>query len=193
VSHAVGDFFPHEKGGSATADICKMTSCLAHANLVDGSATAEESQLVSIFKSFIKKLKTAAPRSGDEDCASAAKPFLMKVATLQRGLLSAVKKVTEQQHVLSATPSLPQGSSVQAHDPAVPTHESNTTYHQYQRHEAHQYSAMNTPVDASQCGDPLNLGYFDNLATSGYQIMQQPPMDEWLWDMVVNDGNMFTL
>ena len=170
-----------------------MTSCLAHANLAESSASAEEAQLVSIFKSFVNKLKIAAPRGGDEDCASAAKPFLMKVATLQRGLLSAVKKVTDQQHVLLATPGLSQSSAVQEHVPAIPTHESATTHHQYHHYEAHQDSPIQTPADASQCGDPLDHFYFDGLATSGYQPMQQPPMDDWLWDMVVNDGNMFTM
>jgi hypothetical protein len=81
VPHAIGEFLPDKNGGSATADICKMTSSLAHANIRDGSMTTEEVEFVSIFESFIAKLKTAAPNGDDENCASPTKPFLKKVAT----------------------------------------------------------------------------------------------------------------
>jgi hypothetical protein len=82
VPHAIGDFLPKEKGGSATADICKMTSTLAHAHIQDGTTMIQQTELVMVFQSFIKKLKATAPESEDEDCASPAKPFLMRVATL---------------------------------------------------------------------------------------------------------------
>jgi hypothetical protein len=39
----------------------------------------------------------------------------------------------------------------------------------------------------------LNFALFDNSVTTGFQPGQQFPVDDWLWDMVMTDANMFTL
>jgi hypothetical protein len=81
VPHTVGDFLPRQNGGSATTDICNMTSSLAQANLREGFEMTEEAELVSIFVSFIEKLEANAPVIRSEHGTSPTKPFLAKVAT----------------------------------------------------------------------------------------------------------------
>jgi hypothetical protein len=194
VPHTVGDFLPKENGGSATADICKMTSTLARANIRDETTMLQETELVSIFRSFIKKLKATAPRSDDDDCGSPAKPFLMKVATLQTGLLSAVEKMAEHQQVFPATPDCSQGSCEPAHDSTTaPFYDSNATAGYQQSRDMYDAAQMNASFDPLQPNEPLNFAYFDNLANPSQEAMQQPPVDGWLWDLVMNDANMFSL
>ncbi|KAH8701338.1 hypothetical protein GQ44DRAFT_785180 [Phaeosphaeriaceae sp. PMI808] len=113
VPHAISNFLPQQQGCSATREVCKITTSLAQASLKYSSTTAEELELVSIFRSFMDKLKAAAPRRDDSDCASASKSFLIKVATLQGGLLSSIKKITGQRRAASSSPPPPNHTCVQ--------------------------------------------------------------------------------
>jgi hypothetical protein len=109
---------------------------------------------------------------------------LTKVARLQMGLLEGIKKMT--------SPSLASRSGDQQDDV-----ERSTSHHSGMESQSypveHFYPDQQPepkPVDYS---DPFNSAYFDGSTNFGYLPGQQLPVDGWLWDMVVNDGNMFTM
>jgi hypothetical protein len=173
VPDTVGELLPHEYRGSTTKNICKMTSSLEVASLTDNIAEAEEVELVSLFQSFIQKMQALAPRNEHEQDGTTIKPFLLKVATLQEGLLAGIKKMMppSRSHSSLDRQSGPDASS--SHELVV---------------QDEQFDPQ--PFDYEQ---PLNFALFDNSIITGYQPGQQLPVDDWLWDMVMTDTNMFTL
>lgn len=194
--HAVGELLPQEYGEVATQAVCTMTNSLFKASLHDQAVTADEMWLITTFEAFLHKLASATPHSEETNCGSPAKPFLDKVATLQRGLLAGLKKIT--------APKLD-----------VPTPESELRASSYQQlstgqiaagvstnildDSQTQYGACDgvdpTSVDQMACfSDPTNFLYFDNAALSDFPSMGSTPGDDWLWNIVMNDGsNIFTL
>jgi hypothetical protein len=178
VPDTVGDLLPREHHGSTRQKICEMTSSLELTSLRDSIAEAEEVELVSLFQSFIQKTQNLVPEAEHDPNAANVKPFLMKVATLQEGLLVGIKKM-------------------------MPPGRPNSIWIQQSEFEASSYQepvpmAANRqkersdprPMDYEQA---LNFSLFDDPAAMGYQPGQQPPVDDWLWDMVMTDANMFTL
>lgn len=194
VPHAVGDFLPREFGGSATQDICQMTATLSQATIKEGTSLAEETELVSIFESFITKLQAAVPSSEEISCASARKPFLHKVATLQTGLLVGIKKLTEG----TIIDSLPQKATL---IPVAPRSISTTisdpqaTPDSGQSRSPNPEAAPQYPPSTYQMPsiEPLNFAHIDDYTLNDPDSMPQLPLDDWLWTMAMTDGNMFTL
>jgi hypothetical protein len=178
VPDTVGDLLPREHHGSTKQKICEMTSSLELASLRDSIAEAEEVELVSLFQSFIQKTQAFVPVAEHDPNAANIKPFLMKVATLQEGLLAGIKKM-------------------------MPSNRSNSIWIQQSGSDASSYQEP-VPMAADrqkERSDPrpmdyehgLNFPLFDDPVAMGYQPGQQPPVDDWLWDMVMTDANMFTL
>jgi hypothetical protein len=183
VPQTVGDLLPQEHGGSTTRKISTMTSSLEYATLSDRITSLEEMELVSLFESFIKKLEAAAPEYVIDNTPAATRPFLMKVATLQVALLAGIKKMTCPE---------PEAAHAQQTEPGLSTSNSSATLpsgYQNQHTLQPQYSDIGSTDHSSS----LNLAYFDSAAAFEYQPEQQLPLDPWLWDMVMNDANMFTL
>lgn len=56
--------------------------------------------------------------------------------------------------------------------------------------EQHPDSSQPTSTDYDLSLDYMSM---DDAVTSGLPYGQVPLLDDWLWDMVINDGNMFTL
>jgi hypothetical protein len=194
LPHTVGDLFPQSAEGSTTQRICSMASSLVNANLSRGHRTGEESDLVSLFQSLVDKLKAAIPRLEDADSAMVAIPFLAKAAKLQEGLLVGLKKITEQQHITSTGPALSQDScSCENSSDASNLYESKMTPSSYQGEQLLQDQYQNSHLKSMQYDEPLNFAYFDNPAAFGDHTGQQPLVDDWLWNMVMSDNNMFTL
>ncbi|KAH7093732.1 hypothetical protein FB567DRAFT_588155 [Paraphoma chrysanthemicola] len=194
VPHAVGDFLPREFGGSATQDICQMTATLSQATIKEGAALTEEAELISIFESFIKKLKAVVPSSEEISCASARKPFLHKVATLQTGLLAGIKKLTEGTSA--------QSSSHSATTISLASHSDSTTTSDIKVSSGYDPGQTPRPELASQYVpsmyqmpfvEPLNFAYIDDYSSIDPETTPQLPLDDWLWTMATTDGNMFTL
>jgi hypothetical protein len=170
VPDTVGDLLPREHHESTKQKICNMTSSLELVSLRDSIAEAEEVELASLFQSFIQKMQALAPVTEHDQNVANVKPFLMKVATLQEGLLAGIKKMMPpiRAHPIWTQQSGPDASS--SHEP-IPV-------------------AADQPMDYEQS---FNFALFDNSEPMGYQPGQQLPVDDWLWDMVMTDANMFTL
>jgi hypothetical protein len=173
VPDTVGELLPHEYRGSTTQKICRMTSSLEAASVTDSVAEAEETELVSLFQSFIQKTQALAPVNEHQQDGATVKPFLRKVATLQEGLLAGIKKIMppSRAHSLLDRQSGPDAS--RSHELVI---------------QDEQFDPR--PMDYEQS---LNFALFDDSVTTGYQPGQQIPVDDWLWDMVMTDANMFTL
>lgn len=183
LPQTVGDLLPQEHGGSTTRKISTMTSSLEYATLSDSITSLEEIELVSLFESFIKKLEAAAPQYMSANHTSATRLFLMKVATLQAALLAGIKKVA----------CLEPGSAyAQQIEHSLSTSDNSAKFPAgYQAQEALQ--GQYTDLRSANHPASLDLAYFDSTAAFGYQHGQQFPLDGWLWNMVMNDGNMFTM
>lgn len=192
VPHAIGDLLPQDIGTRPALEICSMTESLAHANLRNGATTADECELAVIFQSFVTKLRTAAPSPYGTNCASAVKPFLSKVATLQSGLLSGLEAMIAKQKAATASPNTllffdqRLGSCIRSnYDSAL-----SGDYQHQQHSQIHQQPREDSMQDAILS----NLTYLDNPASSAYEPVHQPPIDDWIWDLVMNDDcNMFTV
>ncbi|KAF2030238.1 hypothetical protein EK21DRAFT_66021 [Setomelanomma holmii] len=184
VPHAVGDFLPRE------------FETLSQTDLGDGTSTAEEVELVSIFESFIAKLNTvlSSNESNDKaDCASTRKPFLHKVATLQTGLLAGVKKLTEKKRNESTSTGTNDDVLAQHSEPMSSImQDSAPGPDPYQHGRSNQSTEYTTPLYHMQSADSLGFGYLDGYPSIG-DSMPQLPVDDWLWTMAMNDGNLFTL
>jgi hypothetical protein len=160
-----------------------MTSSLEYATLSDRITSIEETELVSLFESFIKKLKVAAPEYVLDNTPAAIRPYLMKVVTLQEALLAGIKKMTCTE---------PEPTHAQQTGPSLSTSNSSATLpsgYQSQHTLQPQYPGIGSTDHSSS----LNLAYFDSAAAFDYQPEQQFSLDPWLWDMVMNDANMFTM
>jgi hypothetical protein len=184
VPHTVGELLPQERNGSTTGEVCRMTSSLGHASLRDGSTTAETQELISLLLSLIDNLQASVPQDENKNNTLTIRPFLAKVARLQKGLLDGIKKMT--------SPSLGNRSWIQQDNSGFHvSHESGMMSGDYQVQQFFPNQQQEArPVDYN---NSLNFGYFDSSANLGYPSGQQPPVDDWLWDMVINDGNMFTM
>jgi hypothetical protein len=194
VPHAVGDFLPREFGGSATREICQMTATLSQASISEGATIAEEAELVSIFESFIAKLNTATPSSEHTDIACTSKLFLHKVATLQTGLLTGVKRITEKQPVDPSSASIAYSAIASLSSSAItsiPGSLSVSDQHQTQRSDA---APQHTPeMYHTQSVEPHGFAHSDGHTSYPLDSIPQLPVDDWLWTMAMNDSNMFNL
>jgi hypothetical protein len=177
VPDTVGDLLPREYHGSTKQKINKMASSLEMASLRDSLGEAEEVELVSLFQSFIQKTQTLVPVAEHDPKAANVKPFLMKVATLQEGLLVGIKKM------------MPSGQSN-----SIWIQQSGSDPSSFQEPVPIAADRQNERSDARfvDYEQPLNFSLFDDPVALGYQS-GQPPVDDWLWDMVMTDANMFTL
>jgi hypothetical protein len=173
VPDTVGELLPHEYHGSTTQKICRMTSSLETASLTNSIAEAEEIELVSLFQSFIQKMHALAPVNEHEQDGAIVKPFPMKVAKLQEGLLAGIRKMVPSNRAYSSLDGQSGPDTSKSHELVIQDEEFNRR-----------------PMDYEQS---LNFALFDNSVTTGFQPGQQFPVDDWLWDMVMTDANMFTL
>jgi hypothetical protein len=183
VPQTVGDLLPQEHGGSTTRKISTMTSSLEYATLSDRFTSPEGMELVSLFEAFIKKLEVAAPQYVDDNTPVATKPFLIKVAKLQVALLAGIKKMTYPE---------PETAHAQQTEPNLSTSNSPATFLSgYQ--DQHTLQPQFSDLGSAEHSSSLNHAYFDSAAAFDYLPGQQLPLDGWLWDMVMNDANMFTM
>lgn len=184
VPDTVGELLPQEPEGSTTQRVSRMTASLEHSTLAEDKTTSEEAELVSLFTAFIQKLTAAAPSVDSPRNDPPIKPYLLKVATLQEVLLKGIRKLTSPDPArCSCTPSCTSGCSISHRSTNMPP---NTNFEHFPHHE----QSLQAPPDYGQL---LDYGFTDDAATSGSPHGQVPLLDDWLWDMVINDGNLFTL
>jgi hypothetical protein len=181
VPHTVGELLPQKRDSSTTEEVCRMTSTLGHASLRDGTTIAETEELISLFQSLIDKLQASMPQDENANAKFTIRPFLTKVARLQKGLLGGIKKMT--------SPSLASRSWTADDSPEFRTPLESVNNYQVQQF----FPDQQQEPKPMEYNDSLNFGFFDNSVNFGYPPGQQPPVDGWLWDMVINDGNMFTI
>lgn len=188
VPHTVGDLLPQDRGGSTTRRISSMTSSLEFSTVKENITSLEELELVTLLESFIKKVEAAATQCIEEDRTATQKPYLMKVATLQTALLDEIKKMT-----CSRSDDI----NIQQPEYNIPTSSYSEGLSQGYQHQQTLSSQFQNPVSVDHDAT-FGFGNPDNMAAFGVQPGQQPPMDDWLWNMVLNDGNisfntMFTM
>ncbi|EAT91232.1 hypothetical protein SNOG_01583 [Parastagonospora nodorum SN15] len=134
----------------------------------------EEWELVTLFRVFHSK---------EEDRPVTQKPYFMKVATLQTALLDEIKKMACFR---------PDDVHIQQPEYDIPTSGYSGGVSQGYEHQQTLSGQFQDPGSM----DPdaaFGFGNPNNMATFGFQQGQQPPVDDWLWNMVLNDVNMFTM
>jgi len=166
-----------------------MTSSLEFAALKENITSLEELELVALLESFIEKVEAATAQYVEEDRAATQKSYLMKVATLQTALLDEIKKMT--------TSSRSDDIHIQQPEYSIPTSDYSGGVSQgYQHQQTLSGQFQNSgPMDQDAA---FGFEIPGNMAAFGVQLGQQPPVDDWLWNMVMNDGNisfntMFTM
>jgi hypothetical protein len=182
VPHTVGDLLPQDHGGSTTRRISTMTSSLELATLRESITSLEEMELVSLLGSFIQKLEAVAPQYAAEDLPATRKPYLTKVATLQTALLEGIKKMTS---------SNPDNVYIQQSEYGVSTTDFSSGVPPNYEHQ-HALNGQYPDLGSMNHQSSFEFANPDTMAQFGFQPGQQPLVDDWLWNMVLNDGNMFT-
>ncbi|KAH5278832.1 hypothetical protein HBI23_049720 [Parastagonospora nodorum] len=183
VPHTVGDLLPQDHGGSTTRRISSMTSSLELSTLKENITSLEEWELVTLLESFIQKVEAAATQYVEEDRPVTQKPYFMKVATLQTALLDEIKKMACFR---------PDDVHIQQPEYDIPTSGYSGGVSQGYEHQQTLSGQFQDPGSM----DPdaaFGFGNPNNMAAFGFQQGQQPPVDDWLWNMVLNDVNMFTM
>lgn len=184
VPDTVGDLLPQERNGSTLQRVSRMTAALEHSTLAGDRTTSEETELISLFTSFIQKLTAAAPSVDSTRNDPANKPYLLKVATLQEVLLKGIRKLNSPDPAhCSCTPACKSDCSGANQSTYLSQNASSAQY-------AHGEQSQSAPADYSQL---LDYGFADNAGDAGLPNGQVPLLDDWLWDMVINDGNLFQL
>jgi hypothetical protein len=183
VPHTVGDLLPQDHGGSTTRRISSMTSSLELSTLKENITSLEERELVALLESFIQKVEAAATQYVEEYRPVTQKPYFMKVATLQMALLDEIKKMACFR---------PDDVHIQQPEYDIPT--SGYSGGVSQGYE-HQQTLSGQFQDPGSMNPDVAFGFGNpnNMAAFGFQHGQQPPVDDWLWNMVLNDVNMFTM
>jgi hypothetical protein len=195
LPQTVGDLLPQGLGVSTSQRIGKMTSSLMHSTSEKGNATIEETELMSLFQSFIEKLDSVTPRSNDVGCITVVNPYLVKVAKLQESLLAGIKSLTASKPMLvsSAASANPQCPSAHPNKSDVPAfYEAAATSEKYQNPHSFPDQHQQLHPTNVQYAELTKFPYADSPENFTFQFGQQPPVEEWLWDMVMSDGNMFT-
>lgn len=181
VPHTVGELLPQDHEGHTSHMIGRMTSYLEHASLRDENTTAVESELIPLLETFVRTLKDAAPQNHDVNDRSSPRSFLLKVTSLQEALLKGIQKMM--------SPSPPTSSHAQQEQPSFPITVEGAPIPQVDQHTSFPDTQQAEPRRTDH-DDAFDFGLFDNSAMYG---LQEPPLDSWLWDVVMNDGNMFTI
>ncbi|KAF1937625.1 hypothetical protein EJ02DRAFT_49743 [Clathrospora elynae] len=191
ASADIDGLLPRRKGESVTQEFYNMTVSLSATTIRDSAMAAQEVEALPLFQAFLEKLMAAAPEAqGNTDCLGdnpADKSFLTRVIILQQGLLAGLERRIGTHISSDATPRglpQPQGINTTADLPARST---SNTFSVEQQAYSHQ---LTQPI---QYGEPLDFGYFDNGAMLEYPQMQQDPLDTWMWDLVMEDVNMFNM
>jgi hypothetical protein len=194
LPHTVGDLLPQGLGASTSQRIGKMTSSLVHATPDRSNATIEETEMVSLFQSFIEKLNSAAPYLTDVGNTTAITPFLVKVAKLQEGLLTGIQSLTKQQSIFSpsAASEFPKYPSAHLNNAGLPALYEETSGDYQDLHSFQDQQQQIHAIDMQYNAASTNFPHLENPDIFAFQSGQQPPVEEWLWDMVMSDGNMFT-
>jgi hypothetical protein len=165
-----------------------MTEFLVHSGSVQGDATVEESELVALCHSLTQKLEAASLGTYEAGSALIITPFLTKVAKLQESLLSGIKKIMEHQNPISTASGLSQYSGADVNNSDI-----STSYDSFQNQQLSPHQSQNSRLKATQYDESLDFPCSRNSEMFDYQFEQPPAVEDWLWDMVMNDGNMFTL
>jgi hypothetical protein len=184
VPPEVSDLIARHGDDYASQGVHNMTSSLSATSLHD-SITAAGAEIIQLFQSFIEMARAAAPEAGGEPETGnmADKSVLWKISMWQQGVSAGLKKRME-----SYTPSIlpPHRMSAPSHQPQRPRCTSSAF-----PAEARPYPQQ--PTQAMDYGGPVNYGYFDNGIMSAYPQVQQAPIDPWMWDLVMEDVNMFNM
>ncbi|KAJ4372994.1 hypothetical protein N0V83_003285 [Neocucurbitaria cava] len=179
----VDDILPENNAGrSALQDVYQMTASLS-VNATNNSSKGErEAWVIPLFQDFINKaILTAARYSCDDEPAS--KSLLRTMATLQQGLLAGLKKRIEKQNPRVQADSVASCTTASESDTNGP---SNALSGERQVYEQAQAQTVHG-------GEPSGSSEFDIDSLPAWQEGQHPSMDDWMWDLIMDDVNMFTL
>lgn len=184
----MSDLLPPRTGAEGTEGVYEMTSTLSATSLRDPSMAAREADAVMLFQAFAEKVMAAGPEAQNTATASAPakdKSLFTKVGMLQHGLLAGLRKRLEKPRpVVGASTALPEfdaqvggAAAAAAAAAAVP--------------QQQQFSGPG--IQTGQYEIPPYSDYIEPAALLGFPQGQELPVDDWVWDLVMDDVNMFNM
>lgn len=154
-----------------------MTSTLSATSLHDPTTALREADAVKIFQSFADKVLAAAPEThSGRGSTGKDKSLFTKVAMLQRGLLAGLRKRLERPAPAPhGAPEFKTGPAPYAAPVVAPQ------------------QFRETPAQPLQHGESLGFEYYEHAPDSWLWQGQQLPTDDWVWDLIMDDVNMFNM
>lgn len=186
--HAVKGLLPQEYGEHATQILCNMSTHSSHATFRNKPPTDAEAQLIAIFEAFQAKVDDALAQDVYMDKSTTARAHLTRISKLHRGMLSGLKRITENQAAMPELSNIPtdaqaqQTSSSKDGDDCPPM---DILEQMIDPNNPAQYQEIN-PLPYN---DPFSLSYLDDPALTGFSPSQSNLPDDWVWKMIMNDNN----
>ncbi|CAO2650118.1 Nn.00g014100.m01.CDS01 [Neocucurbitaria sp. VM-36] len=173
----VGSILPEKnEGENLLRDAYQMTDSLP-VTAADNSTTGErEAEVVPLFQDFINKAILTAARYTCDD-GPTTKSLLRMMATLQQGLLAGLKKRIKKQNPNVQADGATHVSDL---DAGVASTAMSAEHEQTQAQTMHGYGLFGFVAN-------------DDISLPAWHQGHQPSMDEWMWDLAMEDINMFTL
>lgn len=179
----IGGMLPQQDEERPALDAYKMTASLSAATTRDSTLATREAEVIPLFQSFIEKMMAEAPNDGN-GFQQPGTTLMIMVATLQKGLLAGLKKRIEKQSLKS-----PPASAADTF-PGVDAYPDGAATVATIAAEPQDQPAQ---VPSMDYGGLLEFNFLDNAAMSAYPQTQQSPGEDWMWDLVMDDVNMFTM
>ncbi|KAH7383846.1 hypothetical protein BKA66DRAFT_511923 [Pyrenochaeta sp. MPI-SDFR-AT-0127] len=178
----IGGMIPQQAQDRPAHDVYKMTASLSANTARDSAMAAREREVIPLFQSFVDKVMAADP-SDSEWSQQPGVNLMVMVATLQRSLLAGLRKRIEKQSLKSApAPAADDFPGVDVY-PDGAASVATITEQQYQQPQ----------VQAMDYSGLMDFAYFDHSATPMCSQTQQPLSEDWMWDLVMEDVNIFNM
>jgi hypothetical protein len=183
----VSDLLARQSDDYASQGVNNMTASMSATTLHD-TVTATGKDIMQLFQSFIEMARAAAPEAGHntETGSLADNSVLWRVSMWQQGVLAGLKKRMES-YVPVSVP-----STMSLHSMATTSQQSECP-----RYTSHAFlvdpRTYTQPTQSMEYGEPVNYGYYDNGVMPAYPQVQQASIDPWMWDLVMEDVNMFNM
>lgn len=195
VPHKLSALLPKKTGDRGAPDIYHLTTVLSESSIRDADMAARESEILPLFQALVERFTSLSAPSVGEDNS-----LLMRCCSLQKAVLGGLKNRMDGRsppppnvinRMVPPDNEYASGSLMTPTYPPILQQMDVDPSHLYDFSQA-PMATLNQPHDHQQITNP-NPIYFDNTGLPEFPQVELSPLDTWMWDLVTEDVNMFTM